>query len=101
MLFRSAITPIIEGTASASAGTLENLRRIFTATTDFDLYQCASSPADYVERASTLVADPELRRRSGAANREFISRFLSSPDDEGRKFLDHLDHWTGALPATP
>jgi glycosyltransferase involved in cell wall biosynthesis len=96
-----AITPLIEDTASAGADAREDVRRIFTRSADYDLYHCASSPGDYVERASALVGDAGLRERSGAANREFIARFLSSPDDEARKFLDHLDHWTGALPATP
>ncbi len=96
-----AITPLIEATASAGTDDVESLRHIFTRERDYDLYHCASSAADYVERASALVADSDLRSRSGAANREFMSRFLSSPDAEARKFLDHLDHWMGAMPATP
>ena len=86
-----AIAPVIEGTANAAPEVRAELERIFTAAQPFDLYACAASADEYVEKASRLIEDPEMRARSGAANREFVRAFLSCPEAEARKFLDHLD----------
>ena len=96
-----AITPVIEGTAEAPGETRERLRRTFTHERDFDLYQCASSPEEYVALAGRLVQDAGLRARAGAANRDFIAGFVPSPRDEGRKLLDHLDEIFATLPQQP
>jgi glycosyltransferase involved in cell wall biosynthesis len=94
-----AITPVIEGTANAAPEVRAELERIFTAVQPFDLYACASSADEYVEMASRLIEDVGLRARTGAANREFVRAFLSSPEAEARKFLDHLDAIFETLPA--
>jgi glycosyltransferase involved in cell wall biosynthesis len=96
-----AITPVIEGMAEAPPEAREKLRQVFTHERDFDLYQCAATTAEYVALASRLVEDAGLRARAGAANREFIAAFVSSPRDEGRKFLDHLDEVFATLPERP
>ena len=94
-----AISPVLEGTARAPAATLETLRTIFTRERDFDLYFCASTPGEYVALAASLVADARLRALAGAANRAYVETFMSSPDDEARKFLDHLDALFDTSPA--
>lgn len=96
-----AITPLIEHTADAPAEVREKLRAIFTGERDFDLYLCAASPEEYVAMASRLVTEPALRTRAGAANRAFIEGFLTSPHDEARKLLDHLDNLFTTLPRKP
>ena len=93
-----AISPVLEGTGEVPPAAGERLRRTFTATADFDLYFCARDPAQYVQMASALVESEALRARAGAANREFITTFLSSPEDEARKFLDHLDELFETIP---
>lgn len=96
-----AISPLIEHTAAAPAGVRERLCGIFTRSRDFDLYLCAASPAEYISMAARLISDPELRSHAGAANRAFIEGFLSSPHDEARKLLDHLDDLFTTLPTQP
>jgi glycosyltransferase involved in cell wall biosynthesis len=96
-----AITPLIEGTAQAPATARDRLRAIFTREHDFDLYPCAATPTQYVAMANALIADPALRMRVGEANRAFIEAFLSSPEDEARKFLDHLDEVFTTIPTQP
>ncbi len=87
-----AITPVIEGPGTDdNAQVREQMRSIFTRERDFDLYFCAASPQEYFEYSDRLIADAVLRRDAGAANRRFIEAFLSSPRDEAKKFLDHLD----------
>ena len=93
-----AISPVLEGSGEVAPADRERLRRAFTATTDFDLYFCARDPAEYVRMASTLLESEALRTRAGEANREFIANFLSSPEDEARKFLDHLDELFETIP---
>ena len=96
-----AISPLIEHTADAPPEVRERLRAIFTRERDFDLYLCAASADEYVAMAGRLIADPELRARAGAANRAFIEGFLSSPHDEARKLLDHLDDLFTTIPTQP
>lgn len=96
-----AITPVIEGTAQADPAARERLRTVFSRAAPFDLYCCADSPADYVRRASALIEDAALRTAVGDANRRFIAAFLSSPEDEARKFLKHLDHAFLTIPTAP
>jgi glycosyltransferase involved in cell wall biosynthesis len=93
-----AISPVVEGSGEVSAGDRERLRRAFSDTADFDLYFCARDDAEYVRMASALVESEALRTRAGEANREFIAGFLSSPDDEARKFLDNLDELFEDIP---
>ena len=94
-----AISPLIDGSGRAPEEARRDLRAIFTGQADFDLYCCARDPAGYVDLAQRLVTDARLRERTGAANRAFIERFLCSPVDEGRKFLDHLDELFATTPA--
>ena len=96
-----AISPLVEHTGAAPAEARERLRAIFTGERDFDLYLCAGSPAEYTAIASRLIGDAALRARAGAANRAFIEAFLSSPADEARKLLDHLDELFETLPRQP
>lgn len=93
-----AITPVIDGTGDATPDVRDRLRAIFSAERDFDLYLCASDSPDYIGRASRLVEDAAMRERVGTANRTFIDEFLSSPEDEARKFLDHLDELFETIP---
>ena len=93
-----AITPVVEGTGEAAPEARERLRAIFTERADFDLYLCARNVDEYMDMASRLIADASLRTRAGGANRAFITEFLSSPDDEARKFLDHLDELFETIP---
>jgi glycosyltransferase involved in cell wall biosynthesis len=96
-----AITPVLEKTSSAPASTYDTLKSVFSDARDFDLYFCASSPEEYVEMASRLIDDAELRKRAGQANQRFIETFLSSPEAEARKLLDHLDQLFESIPVTP
>jgi glycosyltransferase involved in cell wall biosynthesis len=93
-----AISPLVEGTGAAPAQVRERMRSMFTESRDFDLYRCAATPAEYEAIASALVDDAPLRARVGAANRAFIEAFLSSPHDEARKLLAHLDAIFETLP---
>jgi glycosyltransferase involved in cell wall biosynthesis len=97
-----AITPVIEGPPGAeNAAVRERMRSIFTRERDFDLYFCAANAQEYFDCADRLIADALLRRDAGAANRRFVETFLSSPREEAKKFLDHLDEIfapTGAQP---
>lgn len=95
-----AISPLAAG-ADDALGVRARMLGIFTRDDDFDLYQCADSPAQYVDMASRLLGDPEHRARVGAANREFVRAFLSSPDEEARKLLDHLDDLFETIPKQP
>jgi hypothetical protein len=96
-----AITPVLEKTSSAPESTYDTLKSVFSDTRDFDLYFCASSPGEYVEMASRLIGDVELRKRAGQANQRFIETFLSSPEAEARKLIDHLDQLFESIPVTP
>ncbi len=96
-----AISPVIESPPGGeNAQVRERMRSIFTREHDFDLYFCAASAKEYFECADRLIADAALRRHAGEANRRFVEAFLSSPRDEAKKFLDHLDQIFAAAPST-
>ena len=81
------------------AGRVSERLPIFTHEREFDLYFCASTASEYVAMAERLIGDAALRARAGAANRAFIEGFLSSPHDEARKLLDHLDQVFATIPS--
>jgi glycosyltransferase involved in cell wall biosynthesis len=93
-----AITPVVESPGEAEPEVRDRLKAMFTEQSDFDLYFCALNEGEYVDMACRLVADTGLRARVGSANRAFISEFLSSPEDEACKFLDHLDELFETIP---
>jgi hypothetical protein len=76
----------------------EALRVIFSDRADFDLYLCADTPEQYVELASRAISDRAHRERVGAANREYIERFVSSPEAEAARFIAHLDALCAGVP---
>jgi len=96
-----AISPVAEGSSAVSPAVREAMRPIFTRESDFDLYFCAAAPDEYFAMAQRLIEDRTLARDAGAANRRYIEAFLSSPRDEAKKFLDHLDEIFAAIAAQP
>ena len=54
------------------------------------LYFCAGNAQEYVEMATRLVRDAELRRAAGEANRRFIAEFLSDRARTARILATHL-----------
>jgi len=96
-----AISPVVEGSSAVALEVREAMRHIFTRERAFDLYFCAASPEEYFEMAQRLIEDQALARAAGAANRRYIETFLSSPRDEAKKFLDHMDEIFAAIPAQP
>jgi glycosyltransferase involved in cell wall biosynthesis len=93
-----AISSMIEGSASVSPEVRERLERVFTRHTPFDLYCCGDSPQGYVELAERLMREADFAAAAGAANRRYIEEFASSPPDEAKKLLDHLDELFAAIP---
>jgi glycosyltransferase involved in cell wall biosynthesis len=94
-----ALSPVARGETQVAPEVHERLQRIFTEREAFDLYLCADTPAQYVELAGRLVTDAGYRARVGAANRQYIEEFASSPEAEASKLLDHLDAFCAAVPA--
>ena len=86
-----ALSPVARGETRLAPEVDAKLRGIFTDRAEFDLYLCAEAPEGYVEMASRVISDPAWRARVGAANRAYIEAFVSSPEAEAVKFLDHLD----------
>jgi len=93
-----SLSPAKAGDDSVAPDVREALRVIFSRERDFDLYLCAETPEEYVELASRAIADAAHRARVGAANREYIERFVSSPEAEATKLLAHLDHLCAKVP---
>ena len=92
------ISPVVRNETEIDGKVRSHLRRIFTEKSDFDLYACADTPAEYVAIASALISDPGLRAKVGAANRAYIEAYVSSPEIEAAKFLDHLEALFAAIP---
>lgn len=69
----------------------DQFKEMFTLERPLDLLMCANDVAEYSQMAERLLGSASLREACGSANRKFIESFLSDPDAEGRKFLDHLD----------
>jgi glycosyltransferase involved in cell wall biosynthesis len=93
-----SLSPAAQAEDCVAPDVREALRRIFTDRADFDLYLCADTPEQYVELASRAISDRAHRDRVGAANREYIERFVSSPEAEAAKFIAHLDALCARVP---
>jgi predicted O-linked N-acetylglucosamine transferase (SPINDLY family) len=71
--FYGLLSPLLSG----AAGTPEEVETARNTYADGRHFYCAQDPAQYVELALQLAADPEARRIAGDANRDFVSRILS------------------------
>jgi predicted O-linked N-acetylglucosamine transferase (SPINDLY family) len=74
-----------------SAEEQTDVRRIFGVGSATPLYFHATTPAEYVEMATRLIGDHELRARAGHAARTYVEKYLTNLPRMGETYARQID----------
>jgi hypothetical protein len=96
--FLTFFRPVLEDSPEVEPETRQCMRAVFTGREGESLLCVAGTPEEYLRLAIRLGEDALFRHACGMAAQRYINEYLDNPDQTGRVFEQHLQHWMRPVP---